>query len=679
MFIRYALLTIPLLLAILAKCSEHYTFSIVPATEFQKGGFWSNFAKQHHVAIRRDAFPSRISNFDLVVAPFVAQKCGVYIDKFFYVDLPKVTGPVYLRKPELAYILKYWDKSVNPVWVLEAKVHENITLDYKGLQRLQFYKLISYTLYPKNDDNHNTYPLLRPTNFFHHSAHAKPWNCFVHIVLFPPKLRNFLLSLPPAMWYPCSSEQLANQLPSRVPTIALFMFDSNIHRDTVEENLVLNSNFPSSNGGTYNYVYLTAKVTCNNHFEKKHCFSTATIKNIQVVQLCSACIKDSKLVRGGILEKKVINADTLRSIRTLESLAFSDSSVGIILNLDHSQRSFGTVGGYLYQCSEPASSFFYATSPSTLRLPERRSQARSHVWQSIMKNYSVETLYPDACSNGRTIQSSYWLNINPEIKFIPKLLVNSGQRFRQQFQVGVDNKLDSLQFVSCGKRGYQSISYHELAKIFDKYVWIYLLIIYLGVLPFIVGLLSAIKCSFVETSGIAVHIFLGWKILLEQGDKDLLRFRPLGLKLGVGVIMLLGVVLTNAYKNSNVYNMISNRIPIPYETLDDLAQDKFTVLTRIVKIDVRLFNYLFWKEREHLTGPDLYMFRHEIHDSNEERVVSAYSEVHQLKARSDSGGNSSEVNKLFADSSIYSGVMPLLNRISQAALFAWQSNKTYGG
>lgn len=54
----------------------------------------------------------------------------------------------------------------------------------------------------------------------------------------------------------------------------------------------------------------------------------------------------------------------------------------------------------------------------------------------------------------------------------------------------------------------------------------------------------------------------------------------------VGAFLLAGIVISNAYKNENVYNMIAPRKPIPYETFNELFRDNFTIFTRIIDLHI---------------------------------------------------------------------------------------------
>lgn len=92
------------------------------------------------------------------------------------------------------------------------------------------------------------------------------------------------------------------------------------------------------------------------------------------------------------------------------------------------------------------------------------------------------------------------------------------------------------------------------------------------------------------------------KVLLEQGDpftdtfmrKDVVRF-------SIGLFMLMGIILSNGYKNSNVYNMILPKSPIPYKLFNELIQDDFTIYTRVSHLQASLS----WLPYSNDSGPFL--------------------------------------------------------------------------
>lgn len=127
-----------------------------------------------------------------------------------------------------------------------------------------------------------------------------------------------------------------------------------------------------------------------------------------------------------------------------------------------------------------------------------------------------------------------------------------------------------LRFISCRDATYSSFAFHELARVYEYPVWLMILVTF-GV---------TIQVSKYIRSRSHTCIFLV-KVALEQGDpmsNKLLKHRFSAL-VGV-VVMLVGTVLTNGYKNANVYNMILPRVPIPYKFFEELYRDQFKIYCR---------------------------------------------------------------------------------------------------
>lgn len=75
------------------------------------------------------------------------------------------------------------------------------------------------------------------------------------------------------------------------------------------------------------------------------------------------------------------------------------------------------------------------------------------------------------------------------------------------------------------------------------------------------------------------------KVLWVQGDP----FQPGIVKakycrITVGLFLLMGIVLSNAYKNTNVYNMVVQRQPILYKYFKDMVHDRLEIYTRSLRI-----------------------------------------------------------------------------------------------
>lgn len=73
-----------------------------------------------------------------------------------------------------------------------------------------------------------------------------------------------------------------------------------------------------------------------------------------------------------------------------------------------------------------------------------------------------------------------------------------------------------------------------------------------------------------------------------------------GLRLSIGLFLLVAIVINNAYKNTNVYNMIAPRNSTPYRFLHEILADKFDAYTRAMDGEIKRKNY-FRDADDHMT------------------------------------------------------------------------------
>ncbi|CAL8136177.1 unnamed protein product [Orchesella dallaii] len=141
-----------------------------------------------------------------------------------------------------------------------------------------------------------------------------------------------------------------------------------------------------------------------------------------------------------------------------------------------------------------------------------------------------------------------------------------------------------LKFVSCGKPLETSLPFSQLFSIFDKEVWIGILIVIFLIVPFVLRVIRAHgdKSRFLPgISEISALFIICIKPLLEQGNPIPTAWeKSLHTQLVMGLLMLATLVISNAYRNENITQITLPRQPIPYDKFDLLVRDNFTILTR---------------------------------------------------------------------------------------------------
>lgn len=214
------------------------------------------------------------------------------------------------------------------------------------------------------------------------------------------------------------------------------------------------------------------------------------------------------------------------------------------------------------------------------------------MWQSILKNYSY------AWNGGRcsSDKHSYLKVDNPLSTF---LIRNIKQRQRPDPPIQFLNPVNgSFRFVVCGIKGSENVLYAELISVYDKLTW-FSFVLCLTCAAYIWKFLLSVDgtSSSCTVNRLAGKMFLGrlyslMKVVLEQGDISPASssISSQKIRLFLGVFLAMCIILSNGYKNTNVYTMVTPRKPVRYQRFEELVHDNFSIYT-ISHVDI-------WSKRE---------------------------------------------------------------------------------
>lgn len=122
-----------------------------------------------------------------------------------------------------------------------------------------------------------------------------------------------------------------------------------------------------------------------------------------------------------------------------------------------------------------------------------------------------------------------------------------------------------------------SIAFQELTSVFDGKTWLCII--------FVTIIFSIWVHYYRASETMLTQIISVFKMFLEQGGpfaRSVLSMK--NRRCMIGLLLLMGVVLSNAYKNSNIYNMVIPRRPILYKYFWELVRDKFIIFSRPSRI-----------------------------------------------------------------------------------------------
>ncbi len=214
---------------------------------------------------------------------------------------------------------------------------------------------------------------------------------------------------------------------------------------------------------------------------------------------------------------------------------------------------------------------------------ERMFHAFAYVLQSIMGNYTylLSEYTEKKCVNGKIMSDTDSLirysalsgiDIGWLLRGTPISSYNTG--------ISINISLSGLRIITCGERGVSEFAFRELLKAYDSLSWALILIS---------GLTLGFAFNFLWSPVVrSRHLLSVIKVLLEQGDPFLASMARISrLRWVISAYLLVGIVLSNAYKNTNVYNMILPRQVLLYEFLHQLSQDNISIYSRTISFNDR--------------------------------------------------------------------------------------------
>jgi len=143
-----------------------------------------------------------------------------------------------------------------------------------------------------------------------------------------------------------------------------------------------------------------------------------------------------------------------------------------------------------------------------------------------------------------------------------------------------------LQWVGCGHRP-GSLPFLELVSSYDKFSW-GLILPTLLVFPMVytgMEVASFLTSPKIKSFRFPLKLFLyqnivGFsKVLVDQGPDEMSPkfLARLPLRILMGFYLLMAIILSNGYKGENITKLISPIAPLPFQTLDELAAEKYVV------------------------------------------------------------------------------------------------------
>lgn len=390
---------------------------------------------------------------------------------------------------------------------------------------------------------------------------TKPWNCLVQIALFPPEYYYKGINL---------RSQISHNFQERLefPNLADKSFQIVIDGKSYDRY----ASWATSSNFQCDQVFLHMKTTSKVSYYLTELMPTKV--NIESVELPRQCLRAMGRTNTSLLVHNELN-DYSKLIRlSIPKETDLIWRIAAVAREEGTQSVFHHMMFFLFNCdmSQHWKQNTWFPSPAV-----RVAYGYTHIWLSLMDNFTVAPatsnfwLEIQCSSTGiRKIDNPRYVDVHLDFKvYVKDLFI---------FPYFVKDDLGTLKFVSCGERGFTSIPVSELTSVFDEWIWLLIMISSASVLFPLKNLSSS-----------DIEFWSNWmspvKVFLEQGDpfpSSLVNKKRM--RMVVGLFLMAGIILSNSYKNTNVYNMIAPRKPIPYEFFEELLQDNFTVFTRLANL-----------------------------------------------------------------------------------------------
>lgn len=507
--------------------------------------------------------------------------CLISIHNYDHIDIVGPSVPIQLNTLPETWLInpRFSIMSDDSSMSIVSGIKEGINETILGiLPESRFWKLV------KTKRAKSTFASIDVSEFL---AKSRPWNCYVQMDLSPVNYTNFEIRYyPRTLYFPVSSPILRYTFPSSVPPVHILVvgivtaMDERLGFVQHERNAALYS-WPAA---ISRELLFLVKVS-----EAKLFMST--IFKIYSIKMAKSCtVIQRHAVHNDIEFYNVpsfssVSRNAWRKLSAVECqsspnnniLAFNIKVDAFPMKTHVSiENSIYDVATEFWSCRnfrlEDILDGKYINYPSV-----RMARAYVNVWWSIMGNFTYWTPDNLYCTGfGNSLTS--WISMKTiQMNILPFFIsqVSGSQMFPV---VSFERPLQNLKFVGCGARGLSGFAFDNLLNVFKKEVWLVMLVT-MVILPLLMYAASSVPCSLNVDGWYFAFLAVAW---LEQGS--LLPNKlwcDSRLRWVVGSFILAGIVMSNAYKNTNVYNMILPRKIIPFENFQELLDHNFKIYTSI--------------------------------------------------------------------------------------------------
>lgn len=512
---------------------------------------------------------------DVYLPPKYFESCLTVLDNFRDTNILNANLPVVIRKSEMIASIHIFTGNYfkTDTWALAASVPLNTTI----LKNSTINCSLSSLFVGKNSEKVNVNALCLQLHATQYVSRTKPWRCQIHISIYPPLevLDGYatLLYPPKLINFDSHMGNDPGQYPS-VPLINVLIInkDNNPGVENISSGVrqwVLNTiHFWHKLTHEYFIVFLSSRDQIKYDSKIKREPTTTLV-------VCPHRGFDDNWTTA-ISEVKKLPSDK----GSLQNLCSSKENFNWHFTVDDDEETsfFQKIFRILAKCETNLTNLH----GGKLSPAENSAVELARVLPSVMNNFTLILL--DSSQKYCKSQNIRWVDRFAEFKIGLDYKPFPVGYYYSQF--AMRDPTSKLRFVSCGQRAMSRIPFEELTNVFGTFVWLSTI-----ASIFVTSIFLVVFSKSKENS--IAHFFSTLKVLLEQGDPfSQNTISRACMKFFLIIFLLAGIVLSTGYKNTNVYNMIVPRIPIPFEKFQQLTEHNFTVYSRSMEINA--YKFLFY-------------------------------------------------------------------------------------
>lgn len=503
---------------------------------------WNNVKADHRGSL------GAISNLQVLVEPLESRRCLIVVTSFKTVDILDLTSPLILR--QLKPI-----KSVSGWMRFSGKSNTNASIYQHCNHKFIYYDNIARTL------------MCSELSVLPFASAIKPWECLLEVSLFF-RLRDFSgpRSETTALWYPGAVEYRVRA--PLVGTTYILVEDEAYLPELSGERVCERVLYPSRDVmfkfhgqliGSFIMAHLTkpTEKTSNMSLSMFSWYDN-NCKPGKWTPLAEFPRIFPLLLASHKMEERNKNWFTNKRSKVLKH-----------------KYNYNSI---LMEClSVNSISVRHSDIPPNFQ--RRISFAQAYILRTILRNTTYTNGRNSVCEN----QNGFWStrtikNLQfPAMfnKFVSESYLSFSFPFRSLFYFNDTSK--SIRFISSSKRGTSPLPFEELVNVFQPAVWIVS-----ATILFIGGIAITQLYERKISGGPGRELLALAMCVLEQGNA--FPSKVCESKRGRGIVAGIfgaSILLSNAYKNTNVYNMVVPRMDLLFESFDQLEKENVSVYTRL--------------------------------------------------------------------------------------------------